>query len=46
MLGQTPLHLVVMKGQVEVVKKLFSARREVAHYKLDQGETVLHSTVK
>ena len=25
--GITPLHLVVMKGQVEVVRKLFSARR-------------------
>ena len=38
--GRTPLHLVVMKGQVEVVRKLFSARRQVIWYKLDEGETI------
>ena len=41
-----PLHLAVMKGQVEVVRKLFSARRQVIWYKLDEGETIQHSSVK
>ena len=44
--GRTPLHLAVMKGQVEGVGKLFSARREVILYKLDKCETVLNSAVR
>ena len=35
-----------MKGQVEIVRKLFGARPQVARYKLDQGETILHSAMK
>ncbi|KAL6331245.1 hypothetical protein AAG906_009673 [Vitis piasezkii] len=44
--GRTPLHLAVMKGEVEVTRMLVGVGPQVTRYKLDQGETILHSAVK
>ena len=35
-----------MRGQVKIVGKLFSARREVIWYKLDQCETIMNSAAR
>ncbi|XP_034699427.1 ankyrin repeat domain-containing protein 2-like [Vitis riparia] len=44
--GRTPLHLAVLKGQVEVTSELVRCRPEVIRFRLDQGKTLVHLAVK
>ncbi|RVX05336.1 hypothetical protein CK203_013582 [Vitis vinifera] len=44
--GRTPLHLAVMKGQLRSQGSWSGARPQATRYKLDQGETILHSVLK
>ncbi|RWR90185.1 ankyrin repeat-containing protein BDA1-like protein [Cinnamomum micranthum f. kanehirae] len=44
--GRTPLHSAAIKGRLTVMQKFLQAKPEAGLVKTDQGETILHLSVK
>ncbi|RWR90188.1 ankyrin repeat-containing-like protein [Cinnamomum micranthum f. kanehirae] len=44
--GRTAVHAAAIKGRLAVLQKLLQAKPEAGHIKTDQGETILHLSVK
>ena len=44
--GRTPLHSAAIKGRLNVMQKLLQTKPEAGLVKTDQGETILHLSVK